>query len=191
MKNLYLLKQELSPDQAKVFEEIILQWEDTQLAYKHVQKRYSGIKRNIKAIEKRLIVLMDSVPEKDHTPRWIEWEIASIENKYKVIDKAIKNYKEVMQVFNKIVSMPNFRTFNPNHQNDWFIYNLKNPLSLANHHINQALDAMRITKRYFHNISNTFKSHAERVKLMKRYAAMPPPPAPVEQEVPDASYLPS
>jgi exonuclease VII small subunit len=181
VKNLYAIKLRLAPEQNKVFEDVVMQWEDTIQAYKHLQKKYSGVKKNIKAIEKKLVIMLNDLPEKDFTPIRIEHEIGRIENKYIAIDKAIKNYKQCMQSFNHIVSLPNFSTFNPHLERDWFITGLKNPLYSANSEINQGLDAIRITKRYFNNITNAFKYYAERQKMLKQIALRtlpPPPPAP-------------
>src|SRR5690348_12049395 len=112
MINIYLLKQQLSPEQNKVLDELLDHRENTLLAYKELQKQYSNTKRNVKTAEKKLIAILPQLPENSFTPRWIEGEIGSIENKYTAIDKAIKNYKQSMQFFNKDISSPWFRAFN-------------------------------------------------------------------------------
>jgi exonuclease VII small subunit len=165
MKNLYRIKPELTAEQNKVFEEVLLQWEDTVQAYKYLQKKYAGVKKNIKAIEKKLVKEMNDSMEDSFTLRWVGREVASIENKYAGIDKAIKNYRQAMQSFNHIAGLPNFRMFNPGNRLDWHITNLKNSLSRANMEITGALDGIRITKRYFNNITTAFKAHATRKKI--------------------------
>ena len=111
---------------------------------------------------------MSELPENAFTPRWIEGEIASIENKYPTIDKAIKNYRQSMQFFNRDISYPLFRTFDPHNKYDRAIQNLKTHLYSANQSINQALDAIRITGRYFKNITTAFQSHAALRKIQNR-----------------------
>jgi exonuclease VII small subunit len=170
MKNLYIIKLQLTTEQNKVFEEVLLQWEDTVQAYKYLQKKYSGVKRNIKAIEKKLVKELSDSREDSFTLRWVEREVASIENKYASLDKAIKNYRQAMQSFNHMVGLPNFRTFNPTNRFDWHITNLKNSLSRANMEITGALDGIRITKRYFNNITTAFKAHATRQKMISTLA---------------------
>jgi hypothetical protein len=182
MKNLYSLKPLLSPEQNKVFDEVLRQHEDTVAAYKHLAKSYSSVKSRIRSIEKRLVALMSSLPENDWTPRRIEGEIGAIENKYRAIDKAIKNYKQEMHSFDHIINMPQFRMFNPQHQQDWSIGGLKRHLSMAHYYIEQGLDAIRITKRYFKNITDAFKSYAERQKW-KKQAALRAMSAPSEPNV--------
>jgi prolyl-tRNA synthetase len=93
--------------------------------------------------------------------------MGAIENKYKVIDKAIKNYKEQIRYFNNIIGRPEFRMFIPGRENDWNIGGLKTHLRYANQYIEQGLDAIRITKRYFKNISNTFQSNTDFQKSKK------------------------
>jgi hypothetical protein len=167
MININLLKQQLTPEQNKVLEEVFTEREDVLLGYKYLQKKYSGTKGNIKRIEKKLIVMMEQSSADAFTPKWIEGEIASIENKYPAIDKAIKNYRQSMQFFNRDINHPLFRTFNPHNMHDRIIQNLKSHLYSANQSIDGALDAIRITGRYFKNITTAFQSHAARQKIQK------------------------
>src|SRR5437868_4215252 len=132
MINISLLRQLLNPEQIKVLEEVLSQREDTILGYKILQKQYSNTKRNIKAIEKKLIRELQNLPEDSFFPRRIEAEIAAIENKYPAVDKAIKNYKQAMQYFNRCLSDPYFRLFNPQNQWDRSIQNLRSYLGTAN-----------------------------------------------------------
>jgi len=163
----YLIKQQLSPEQNKVLDEVLFQRADTVIAYKILSRQYSETKRKIKAIEKKLIVMMQELGEKDFTPRRIEGEIAAIENKYPVIDKAIKNYKEDMRNFDHLIGMPNFRIFNPERPDDWHIRGMRSHLRSAEMYIDRGLDALRITKRYFKNITEAFQWHNEMQKLRK------------------------
>jgi hypothetical protein len=172
MKNLYSLKPLLSPEQNKVFDDVLLQHENIVLEYKYLAKKYSDVKRNVRVNEKKMVALMGRLPENDWTPRRIENEIGAIENKYTAIEKAIRNYKQEMHSFDHIINMPNFRMFNPQHQQDWAIGGLKRHLSMAHHYIELGLDAIRITKRYFKNISEAFKWQASMEKLRNQRALL-------------------
>jgi hypothetical protein len=162
-----LLKQQFSPEQNKVFDEILFERENTVLAYKILLKQYAATKSKIRTIEKKLIDPVQEINETDFTLRRIEYEIAAIENKYKAIDKAIKNYKDAMKNFDHIIVNPHGRTFNPNSVMDWYTNGLKNHLRTAHYAIEQGLDAIRITKRYFKNITQVFQSNALRQKYLK------------------------
>jgi hypothetical protein len=69
MKNIYHLKQQLTPEQNKVLDEVLFEKENTVIACKILLKQYGDTKRKIKAIEKKLIVLMQQQPENNTTPR--------------------------------------------------------------------------------------------------------------------------
>jgi hypothetical protein len=197
MVKTYLIKQQLTPEQNKVLDEVLFERENTVLAYKILSKQYGDTKRKIKQIEKRLVELMQRQPENQQVSlRWIEYEIAAIENKYPVIDKAIKYYKEQMKYCDQFLSRPDLRTFNPEHQSNWHISGMQNHLRQAHMYIERGVDAIRITKRYFEKITTAFKSNElhqktlrsqalRRAEMEARAAAEPPPVNPVEEQKPE------
>jgi hypothetical protein len=182
MIKIALIRQQLTPDQNRVFEEVATQYEDTVEAFNIMRKQYSGVKSRVRAIEKRLVTLLRNMPDRSLTPMTVEGNIGSIERKYIDIDKAIKYYKQEMSYFNQVLNGPHFRSFNPFHEGDWAIGNLKRHLREAYFYIERGLDALRITQRYFDHITKAFKWHADFQKRQKSQAIRR---AQMEQKPPD------
>ncbi len=99
-------------------------------------------------------------------------QVESIENKYKDIEFAIKHYNMSMNSFHHRINSPDFTQFDPQQPVYGYGYNplrdLKNYLSLANGRIDNAMDAMRITERYFKNVTSAFKGYAQLMVAKKQ-----------------------
>jgi hypothetical protein len=155
----------LSPEQLKAMEEVLDKRQMTLDSFDLMRKDYARVKNNVKRIEKKLLALIEENDPDTHVCRWVEREIASIENKYPAIEKAISHYNQAMKSFYSGISSPHFLTFKPEEERTPFwgsspLRNLKSYLSSADSRINEALNAIRITKRYFKNIASAFKGHA-------------------------------
>lgn len=160
----------LNPEQLKAMEEVLEKRENTLERFKGMRKKYSGVKNNIKRIEKKMVIVMDEAGDENFVCKWIGREVESIEKKYAVIEHAIKHYHQYMRQFNRTVNTPLFFSFDPNEMYRGPVWNLHSDLSGADVHINYALDAIRITQRYFKNIASAFKGHAN-LMAIKRQAA--------------------
>lgn len=165
MKDISFLYMVLNQEQLKAMEEVFEKREQTIEGFKLMRKKYAGIKNRIRAIEKKLQVIIEQQGDKDSVSFWIIREVSSIENKYKDIEFAIGHYNEAMRLFNQQINSPHFWGFKPEEVATHFQYSpvnqLKSFLALADSRIDNAMDAMRITERYFKNVASAFKSHAE------------------------------
>lgn len=176
MKDINRLYRILSTEQLKVLEDVFLKTEETLESFKLMKKDYARVKSRIKAIEKKLPAVMEQEGERAFTSHWIIREVGSIENKYKDIDFAIRHYNEYMRQFRSTINSPHFIIFNPQHVssshspffNDYPVGHLLGNLSSANSRIDDALNAIRITQRYFKNIAGAFKSHANLMSAKKQ-----------------------
>ncbi len=174
MKDISFLYKVLNQAQLDAMEEVFVKREQTLESFKLMRKKYAGIKNRIKAIEKKLLVIMEQEKDDAWVSHWIMREVASIENKYKDIELGIKRYNQTMNFFNDTINSRQFWGFKPEEVVTHFqhspVNQLKSYLGSADSHIGQALNAMRITERYFKNISSFFKSHADMLALKKQRA---------------------
>lgn len=141
-------------------EDVLERRELTLESFKLLRKDYSRLKSRVKAIEKKLMPVIEQEGNGSFVSNWIGREVASIENKYKDIDHAIKYYNVAMKSFNDTIHSPYFINFNPQDKFNSPLYNLKSYLNAADMRITAAFHAIRITQRYFKNISSAFKGHA-------------------------------
>jgi predicted nucleic acid-binding Zn-ribbon protein len=169
MIHIHFLKQQLDPEQNKLLEEVLHERELTLQRFKNLRKKYSGLKSNVKRIEKKLLIIMQQLPEETFIPRWIQNEIESIEKKYSGIDKAIEKYKS-SQLFNEVLKSVNFTQGNSPEQFKDRIRRMRGWLSTCGTYIFSAEDDIRITKRYFKNIRSAFEAHARSFALKKEIA---------------------
>jgi hypothetical protein len=166
--NMSYLQQNLTADEFKMLEDVLSKIENALLCHKEVLRRYSGIKSNIKKIEKKMALLAEELTE-DHSPlMWIPYEIEKIERKYPGIEKAIKNHMQSMAA----IKMSLKNGFSPNYKH------YSSTLQTLNMHVyicdaanHKAEDDMRITKRYFKNISRHMEWAVKFIK-MRRYKRM-------------------
>jgi hypothetical protein len=170
MIKIHILKQRLDPEQNKLLDDVLNERELMLDSFKLLRKKYSGMKNNIKRIEKKLLVAMEQMPEEKFIPQWIEREVESIEKKYPGIEKAIQKYKSSMQLFNKeLESVYFFKSHSPEQFTDG-TRRLRSHLYICGSYISSAENDMRITKRYFKNISSAFESHARSFAFKKEMA---------------------
>jgi hypothetical protein len=164
MKDIGRVLSLLSAEQLKAMEEVLDKRQLTLDSFKLLRKDYARVKTNVKRIEKKLLALMEEDGDDKFTCKWIEREIASIENKYPAIEKAMKHYNEAMKSFNHTITAPYFLSFRPEEPTPGWsgspLRSLKSYLSSADSRIDEAANAIRITKRYFKNAASAFKSHA-------------------------------
>ncbi len=170
MKDLGRLLMTLNPEQLKVMEGVLEHRQLTLDSFKLMRKDYSQVKSNVKKIEKKLLKIIEQVGDRDHIPQWIVREVTSIEKKYKDVDHATKKYKQYMSAFNRVITAYNFREFNPHEFYHSPVRTLRSHLSVADTYINQAQDAIRITGRYFKNITSAFQGHARLMEGRKLLA---------------------
>jgi hypothetical protein len=156
MKNIRLISETLSPENRIKFDGVLTNHDAALLNFKKLKSKYSSIKSNIKRIEKKIVIMMDELPEQNNS-NWVMNEIRSIENKYECIDKWIKRYKEHEDSFIRTIksdALSRMDNFNDT------IMRLNNCSAYSNSDIAQANDCIRITKRYFKNITTAFKYHS-------------------------------
>lgn len=166
MRNIRLFGETLSAENKIKFDDMLDQHNATLLNFKKLKSKYSSIKSNIKRIEKKIVIMMDEMPERNSSDMVMN-EIRSIENKYECIEKWIKKYKEQQSYFIKTIKSDALnRTENFNDT----ILRLNYFSSYSNSDIAQANDCIRITKRYFKNITFAFKYHSMAVMLKKNRA---------------------
>jgi len=168
MKDLSRLHIILSPEQFKAIQPVLQEREIILESFKLMKKDYAAVKNKIKSIEKKLAVLMQQAGDNSFTCKWIEHEVEHIEKKYPVIEHAIMHYKRAISAFHHILDGPRLYSFNPSETYGSYITNLRNYLSSAESYIDRAQDAIRITERYFKNISFAFKAHASLMAARKR-----------------------
>lgn len=172
MKDISHLYRVLSPERLKAMEGILERRELTLESFKLMKKDYSQVKSKVKQIEKKLLSVMEQEGNDASVCKWVEREVIHIENKYKDIDHAIKHYKIAMSGFNRDINRPEFWSFPlPETHSGFYSHplgNLRSHLSTADGRINDAMNAMRITERYFKNVASTFKSHANLVAIKKQ-----------------------
>jgi hypothetical protein len=168
MKDISRLQNILSPEQLKALEDVFEKRELTLESFKLMRKDYARVKANVKRIEKKLLALIEEEGHDAFIGKWIEREVASIENKYAAIENAIKHYNTHMQSFNRTITSPHFYSFSPGTGYGSTPNQLRSCLSSASGRIDEALNAIRITKRYFKNITSAFKSHREMMERKKQ-----------------------
>jgi len=170
MLNIQFLKQQLDPDQNKLLDEVLDIRELTFQRFKNLKSKYSGLKNNIKRIEKKLLVVMQQSPEETFVPWWVQKEVESIEKKYTGIDKAIEKYKSTLQLFNnELESVYSHERNSPERFKDG-IRRMRSWLASCGTFIFSAENDIRITKRYFKNIRSAFESHARSFTQKKEIA---------------------
>jgi hypothetical protein len=167
MKNIHFLKMRLDPEQNKALDLALYNRETTAVAYKLLRKKYAGLKGNIKRIEKKLLMIMQEAGEENFVCRWVQREVEHIENKYPGIDKAAKKYAEAQRAFNKELENIYFFKCSTSYQFTNGMQTLDSWLRTANSYISSAENDMRITKRYFKNITSAFASHATTMAYKK------------------------
>ncbi len=182
MIDVFRLRRDLNPVQLELMEEILMRRDMTLDCYKLFRKNYSGVKSRVRRIEKKLLTIMQQVEPESFVPRWIQGEVSHIEKKYILIEKAIRQYKFAMKSFNDIVNAPGFIHFDPDQKYNGTIYALNNYLSSADRCIDEALGCIRITERYFKNITSAFEGHA-RLESLRKNAKPDPNEIPPSQEL--------
>ena len=171
MKSIARLNILLSPEQLKAMEGVLHKRELTLESFNLLRKDYTRVKSKVKKIEKKLLVLIEEEGSDSFFCRFLEYEIAHIENKYKAIEQAISRYNATMKSFNDFIASPTFLSFYRQDDGNYSLNHLNNYLNTATTYINDASNAIRITGRYFKNIADMQKSHAklqEAIKQRKR-----------------------
>jgi hypothetical protein len=168
MRDIFGFYRLLRPEQQKALEGVLEDRLMTLESFKLMRKDYSKVKSKVKQIEKKLVAIMEQADEKDYTGRWIMREVESIEKKYKDIEYAIKHYNQSMRMFNSFINSHHLSQYDFE-QRQWGgpVSQLKSYLSSADGRINDALNAIRITERYFKNITSAFKGHASQMAYRK------------------------
>lgn len=168
--NIHFLNQQLDPEQNKLLDEVLHESELTLQRFKKLRQKYSGLKSNVKSIEGKLFVIMQQLHGETFIPWWIQNEIASIENKYNGIEKAIVKYKASAQLFKKELESENlFKSHSPEQFKDR-TRRMRGWLSTCDTYIFSAENDIRITKRYFKNIRSAFEAHARSLIVKKEIA---------------------
>src|ERR1035437_338502 len=145
MKNIRLFSETLNPENKIKFDDMLAKHEATLLNFKKLKSKYSSIKSNIKRIEKKIVTMMDEMPERNSSD-WVMREIASIENKYACIDKWINKYKEQQGYYIRTIesdTLSRMENFNDT------IMRLNNFNSYSNSDLAQAYDCIRIIETHY------------------------------------------
>ena len=151
----------LNPESKIKFDDMYAKHIETLERYKRLKKDVANIKSNIKSIQKANLKMQNELPEGNRYDS-IKYEILSIENKYAGIAKAIKKYKLNQKYFMGYFSVKYRTSLDENTYR-----NLNNYTSNSNENIAEANNCIRITKRYFKNISDRFASHKKLKEIMK------------------------
>lgn len=171
MDNFDDVKQGLSEAVRNKLNELLERREKTEQQFINFRKDYTIAKTTVNKTRKKMETVERSLTESDC---WSSISmhnlIKSIENKYEIIDKSIRNYKTINRRFEKNWPLLKKYSYYKDHTFESEINRLISLNSQSNIYMAAARNGLRITERYFKNIQQQFDSYKMFREMKKEHA---------------------